>query len=283
MVAYAIMPGRRKIGLENVRRIYHEEKTEGQLKRIVRQSATFFLLGIAENVWFRHALGMPGGIKRIRTMIPELDAFAHRAKMIHDQTGGCIFITPHLGCYTLLPYLFSAIGIPLTVPIQEMGNDLLQRRWCPLNEPGSLGGQIFVAKRNSMNLLRKALRSGQSVGMMADQRTMRGLAVEFLGATAAATPIPAMLAVGLKRPIVIGACCRDRGGSHYKLLLREPIWADQSRDAKEEIARLTQELNHKMGEMIRDYPEQYLWMHNRWKTYRVRRNRAISLSSPAAS
>jgi KDO2-lipid IV(A) lauroyltransferase len=203
--------------------------------------------------------------------------------MIHDQTGGCIFITPHLGCYTLLPYLFSAIGIPLTVPIQEMGNDLLQRRWCPLNAPGSLGGQIFVAKRNSMNLLRTALRSGQSVGMMADQRTMRGLAVEFLGATAPATPIPAMLAVGLKRPIIVGVCSRDDGGSSYNLVLCEPIWPDRSRNAKLEIARLTQELNLKMGEMIRDYPEQYLWMHNRWKTYRVRRNRAISLSSPAES
>jgi KDO2-lipid IV(A) lauroyltransferase len=119
--------------------------------------------------------------------------------------------------------------------------------------------------------------------MMADQRTMRGLAVEFLGATAPATPIPAMLAVGLNRPIIVGACCRERGGSRYTFILREPIWPSHSRNAKAEIARLTQELNQKMGEMIRDYPEQYLWMHNRWKTYRRRRNRAISLSSPEGS
>ena len=277
--ACIVMPGRRKIALENLRRVYNEEKSAPELTRIVRQSTASFLLAVAENVWFRRTLRRPGGVKRVEKMIPGLSAFAEQAALIHQRTGGCIFITPHLGCYTLLPYLFSAIGIPLTIPIQDMGNDLLQRRWCPLNTPGSLGGEIFVAKRNSMNVLRKALRSGQSVGMMADQRTMRGLAVEFLGVTAPATPIPAMLAMGLNRPIVVGACCRDRSGSRYDLFLGEPIWPEPGRSAKLEVARLTQEMNRAMGEMIRDCPEQYLWMHNRWKDYRIRRNRAVSLPS----
>jgi KDO2-lipid IV(A) lauroyltransferase len=134
-----------------------------------------------------------------------------------------------------------------------------------------------------MNVLRRALRSGQSVGLMADQRTMRGLAVEFLGVTAPATPIPAMLAAGLNRPIVVGACCRDGSGSRYDLLLGEPIWPDPGRSTKSEVVRLTQEMNRAMGEMILNYPEQYLWMHNRWKDYRVRRNRAVPVPSAVES
>jgi len=271
---YLLMPARRKIALENLGRTFRNEKTESELRRIVKASVSSLLLSTAENVWFRHVMRGSAGIHSINEMIENVSPFSDQARAIHESTGGCIFVTPHLGCYTLLPYLFTAMGIPLTIPIQELGNDYIQQRWCPLNATPSTGGEIFVPKTNSLAHLRASLRHGRSVGLMADQRTMRGLAVEFMGCTAPTTPIPAMLGVSLNRPILVGACCRSSGGNRYRLILHEPIWADPNREAKAEIVRLTQEVNRKMGAMIRDFPDQYLWLHNRWKAYRVQKNRA---------
>jgi len=261
------MPARRRIALENLRRVYGNEKSERELQRIMKKSVSSFLLNVAENVWFRRVLDGPASIRRISEMIEEVDSLSDRAKAIHDSTGGCIFITPHLGCYTLLPYLFAAAGIPLTIPIQELGNEYIHQRWWPLNGARSLGGEIFVPKTNSLAFLRASLRHGRSLGIMADQRTMRGLAVEFMGATALTTPIPAMLAVNYRRPIVVGACCRRTGTHAYELMICEPIWPDPSQNKKADVVRMTRELNRAMESIIRAYPEQYLWVHNRWKPY----------------
>ena len=67
------------------------------------------------------------------------------------------------------------------------------------------------------------------------------------------------------------ACCRKKEGQRYDVLISDPIWPGQYRSKKAEILRLTEAMNRTMEAIIRRYPEQYLWVHNRWKTYRGKR------------
>jgi KDO2-lipid IV(A) lauroyltransferase len=81
-------------------------------------------------------------------------------------------------------------------------------------------------------------------------------------------PVPAILAVTYKRPIVVVACCRKSADYQYDGFVSDPIYPGEYSSEKDEIIRITEEMTRKMESIIRKYPEQYLWIHNRWKTYR---------------
>ncbi len=126
-------------------------------------------------------------------------------------------------------------------------------------------GHVFLARRQALLPLEHALRRGYSVGLAPDQATIRGVPAPFFGRTAFTTPMPAVLAVRERRPIVVVACIRT-GAMRFDGYLGEPILPGEGSD-RAEIVRLTEELNRAMEGVIRAHPEQYLWMHNRWKRY----------------
>jgi KDO2-lipid IV(A) lauroyltransferase len=264
---FYLLAGRRRIALANLAKIFGGKKPEREIKTVAVKSQGGLLLSIWESIWFRRLLEEPSGVLLLQRTVVGLDEFLGRARALHEQSGGCIFVTPHFGGYGLLPYLFAAARIPVTIPIQERANPYIQRRWCPLNRERVPGGEIFVSKTNSLGALQAALREGRSVGMMPDQRTMRGLPIDFLGHVAPTTPIPSVLAINYRRPIVVGACCRRTGAHPYELKLYEPIFPDASQGKRENVVRMSREMNQAMESIIRADPEQYLWMHNRWKPY----------------
>jgi KDO2-lipid IV(A) lauroyltransferase len=268
VLAHRLMPGRRKTAMNNLRAAYKNEKTEREIEIIAKQSAGSFLLSFAETIRFHSLLEKPSGFEFVRKNVEGLDAFLSRTKEIHERSEGCIFLSPHLGCYGLLPYLFAASGIRIVIPIGDAGNDYIQARWFPLHTERRVDGEIFVSKKNSLGLLKGALRQGRSVGMLPDQRTQRGVPARFFDIVAPTTPVPALLSVGYQRPIVVVACYRKGGSPSYELVLCEPLLPRPGQDKKAEVVRLTREMNLQMETLIRKRPEQYLWLHDRWKPYR---------------
>ena len=89
---------------------------------------------------------------------------------------------------------------------------------------------------------------------------------DFLGRAATTTPIPAILAIANDRPIVVVACCRRQDHS-FEGFVGDPLWPAAGQSEPAEIRRLTQAMNRNMETIIRRYPEQYFWMHDRWKRY----------------
>jgi KDO2-lipid IV(A) lauroyltransferase len=78
--------------------------------------------------------------------------------------------------------------------------------------------------------------------------------------------VPALLALYHHRPIVVVACFRLRDG-RFGGHVGEPIWPLEGRSEKAEVLCLTEAMTKAMEVVIRAHPEQYFWMHNRWKTY----------------
>jgi KDO2-lipid IV(A) lauroyltransferase len=130
---------------------------------------------------------------------------------------------------------------------------------------------VIIPKRNAFFMLKKALRQGKSLGILPDQGEKRGISVDFFGRKAMTTPVPAILAVLYHRPIVVVANCRKKDRYTYEAFVSDPIWPREHEREKVEIFRLTEKMNKEMEAIIRKYPEHYLWMHNRWKTYRTRK------------
>ena len=67
---------------------------------------------------------------------------------------------------------------------------------------------------------------------------------------------------------MVVACCRKENGCDFEGVVSDPIWPGTYESEKEEIFRLTEAMNKEMEDIIRKYPEQYFWIHDRWKVHR---------------
>ncbi|MBF0337731.1 MAG: hypothetical protein HQL05_07845 [Nitrospirae bacterium] len=278
---YFLVARRRNIALKNLRNAF-ADKSDSEIRSIARQSCGAFFLTFLETIKYRDELLSPGLIGNVRGVgrgglevaeSRELLALFAKAKAIHDSSGGCIFVTPHIGNWEFLPYVSAVVGIPMVVVVRPLDNPYLQRL---IYANRAQSGQLFVAKSNSLFALQDALRHGKSIGMLPDQSTAKGVIVNYFGSPATATPIPAMLSVLYKRPIVVVACCRRSGRSGAKGsgcgdftgVVSDPIYPGQYTSEKTEIIRLTEAMTSEMQHIVTAFPEQYLWIHNRWKTYK---------------
>jgi len=261
---YYLVPRRRKVALDNLRKVYGREKTEREIKTLARRSCYSFIASLFETVKLLCYLNNKEHAKRIRAAQEGLEPLLKKAKDIHDRARGCVFVTPHLGNWEFLPYVASSVGIPLVVVVRPLDNGYLENL---LYQHRAASGQLVIPKTNSVYFLQTALRQGKSVALLPDQSTMKAITVDYMGRQATTTPIPAWLALLYNRPIVVVACCRVSTHFRYDGFVSDPIWPCPERGEKEEIFRLTQEMNREMADIIWRYPDQYFWMHDRWKAY----------------
>ncbi len=261
---FFLVPKRRNIAIENLEHAFSGEKTPLEIKRIARESCRSFIYTFLEIVKYRYLFTGPNVIDKMKTYADNLDGLFLKAKKIHDESGGCIFVTPHLGNWELLPHVSAVIGIPLAIVARPLDNEYLEKL---IFKSRSVKGQFIIPKKNALFVLQKTLQKGTSIGMLPDQSTMKGVLINFFGRPATTTPVPAILAITYKRPIVVVAACR-KAMYQYEGFVSDPIWPEEYTSEKAEIIRITGEVTRNMEAIIRKYPDQYLWMHNRWKTYK---------------
>jgi len=256
---------RRGIAIENLRHAFSDEKSEEEINALARESCRNFFYNFLETIKLNYLFNKPDMAIRIKAKTGNLVETFKKAKKVHDETDGCIFVTPHIGNWEMFPHIGTSLGIPLVIVARPLDNELVE----PLIFANrSSSGQVIIPKKNALSALRKTLREGNSVGILPDQSTMKGLMIDFFGRKATTTPVPALLAIGYNKPIVVIACCRGKGDFQYEGIISDPIMPGKYTDKKAEIIRLTEEMTREMESIIRKYPEQYLWIHNRWKTYK---------------
>jgi KDO2-lipid IV(A) lauroyltransferase len=230
---------RRGIALENLKHALGKEHGDDELKGIARRSCASFLLTFMEMIKFRPLFDRPETLKDPKYTSSQIFTVFEKVRKTHESSGGAIFVTPHMGNWEVLPHVCTALGIPLVV----------------------------VARPPDNPYLRKLLFEDRT-GLLPDQATKHGVAADFFGRKALTTPIPALLAITYKRPIVVAAACRTGEGLKFEGYVSDPIMpAAEYGSERQEIVRLTGEMNRAMEHIIRRHPEQYLWIHNRWKTY----------------
>jgi len=258
---------RRTISIENLQHAFGKDMTGPEIHDLARQSCRSFFLTFLEIIKIRYLFTRPDIAERLREQTRNVDDLFKKAKKIHDESRGCIFVTPHIGNWELLPHVSAYVGIPLAIVARPLDNEYLETL---IFENRVTGGQVLIPKKNALFTLQKTLQKGTSIGMLPDQSTMKGLSIDFFGRPATTTPVPAILAINYKRPIVVVACCRTKDNK-YDGFVSDPIFPGEYTSEKEEITRITKEITREMEIIIRKYPEQYLWMHNRWKTYKNKR------------
>jgi len=110
---YTAIPRRREIALQNIKIALGGRMSEKEIRRLALQSCKAFLLTAIEII--RSPFRFDGGriVRDGRYKTEHLEHLFQKAKLIHDQAGGCIFVTPHLGNWELLPYVSALIAFRL--------------------------------------------------------------------------------------------------------------------------------------------------------------------------
>jgi len=137
-----------------------------------------------------------------------------------------------------------------------------------VNRYRSLSGNQPIFKNESARIMLKVLKDAGTVGILADQNTMpgEGVFVDFFGVPACTTTGIARVALHTDAAVVPGYAVWDEGLQKYRLRFEPPLELIRTGDAERDILENTRRFAKVAEEIIRKYPEQWVWVHARWKT-----------------
>ena len=248
--AFHVFRIRRDVTLDNLRNALGDEVSERELHTIARKS--YVNIGST----FIEFICAPKLAPRILKIVDLSDIEVMRK--IIDRGKGLIIVSGHFGNWELNGGAIAAIGFPVTVVVKNQSNKFVDRL---VNNYRSLLGITVISTKESMKHLVRALRRCEPIGLMSDQDTgKRGVFVDFFGRKASTPRGAAQLALKYGTPIVVTMTVRLRHGRFKSLFSEVEILPDDT------VESLTQRFTGVMEDIIRRYPEQYFWMHRRWKT-----------------
>jgi len=179
-----------------------------------------------------------------------------------EEGGGAVCVTAHFGNWELVAGAVARLRGGCHV-IARDANDPATARL--INQARSSQGVRVLAREQIREMLR-ALKSGQPLGILPDQHAQSGgIWLDFLGRPASTFTGPATLArrTGVRIVPVFGRRLPD---DRIEVYLRPPMAVPNTDDRDADVRTGTQMVNDVLAEEIRRYPEQWLWMHNRWRT-----------------
>jgi KDO2-lipid IV(A) lauroyltransferase len=176
---------------------------------------------------------------------------------------GAIIISGHFGLWELVPPWLVQKGFPVTVVVRRQNNPEVDR-W--MEDMRQRLGPLTTDSGYGMREILKSLRKGHILALMVDQDNgKQGIFVNFLDKWASAPTGPAAISLRTGAPIVPLALFPDYNGRH-QLKIWEPIFPENFNDSIEGQQKLTAAYSRFVEEMVRNLPEQWFWLHRRWKT-----------------
>jgi KDO2-lipid IV(A) lauroyltransferase len=177
---------------------------------------------------------------------------------------GVIFVTAHLGNWELTGTAMAVLGLPLHSVARTMDNPLLDKYITKLRQ---IRGQKILKKHGSIREVLSLLKSGNRLGIIVDQNApLDNVFVDFLGKKAAVTRGVASLAVRANCVVFPGFSHRVSGSNRHVVVAGDPIEVPKEGGREEKIRKITEQFTGVIEGWIKQYPEQWLWIHNRWKT-----------------
>jgi KDO2-lipid IV(A) lauroyltransferase len=175
---------------------------------------------------------------------------------------GVVMVTAHLGNWELGGASLAVRGIGTDAVVQRQRNRMVDREISRTREALGFG---MIDRRYAAKLVPHALQAGRVIGFVADQDAGRhGVFVPFFGSPASTHRGAALFALRADAPLFVGVAVRMPDG-RYDCRTVE-IEADRSGPVEQAVLRLTAAFTRQIEDEIRTAPEQYFWMHRRWKT-----------------
>lgn len=252
--AFVIAGKRKKMAIDNV--ICSLKLNEQQAIEIVKRSAIRFGGMFMEVLYFPRIT--PANIRQYVNI--EGEEYLREAL---SAGKGAVLATAHSGNWELLGAALAMNGFPLAAVVQRQTNAAMDHF---INEYRSMTGMHVTYKSGVRDMVR-LLNEGKIIGLLMDQDAQPGVFVNFFGREASTPPGPAALARMTGAPIVPAFITGNGDGTHHAII-HPPIILEKTADREHDIQVMTQKLTGIIEEHIRQYPHEWFWLHNRWKTKR---------------
>ncbi len=183
-----------------------------------------------------------------------------------NSPNGVIVMTAHFSNWELAAHFLAKHGLPMLAIGREGNNKLIdQKITIPFRNKY---GNRAISKDNAMLAMAKTLKKGDAVGLLIDQKAgqLNSVKVDFFGTPAETTLSVAMLKLKFN-PVVVPIFIARQSDGLYEMIINEPIdyTADELEDKEKKSEAMTLKYNQAIEEIIRKYPAQWFWMHNRWR------------------
>ena len=192
------------------------------------------------------------------------EGFEHYAQAA-AKGRGVLMLTGHIGAWELCAFAHGVYGHPLSFLARPLDNPLLERM---IGRYRALSQNRPIDKNNSVREVLKTLKQGKDVGLLIDANTLanEGVFCDFFGVPACSTTGLAVFALRSDAPVVPGFLLWDEGAKKHILRFGPEIPLVKTGDFKEEVAINTARFTGAIEDCVRQFPEQWLWIHRRWRT-----------------
>lgn len=252
--AYNVLGFRRPVTRENLRLAF-PDATDTEIEAIARESFRNIATTLVELLYYPSL-----DEKDIRSTVEFGDDDV--VVRLYEQGKGIILLTSHLGNWELLPIaVHLRTGIPVSSLYKPQSNLLIDRK---IAERRIRFGTRIIPMGLSVRDVLRCLHDGEAVLMAADQSAPKeSIRVNFFGRSTPVFQGPALFSLKTGAPLVLSHMVRTKDGG-YRLQFLEIPSADLS-NTEDGIRELTKRHVAATEEIIREAPEQWMWMHRRWK------------------
>ncbi len=256
----------RLLAFEQLRASFDGQYSDPELRTLVRRSFEHWTMFAVEVLSAMRLLTLWTWPRYARP-VDMRDAFK-----LMTGDGGTILLTAHYGNFDLSAYALSAIGFDSVAVMRPLDNVYLNNY---VMKTRSRHGLQLLSKFGASSDTESVLRRGGSVSFVADQDAGRkGVFVDFFGRPASTYKSIALLAISCEVPVIVAYSRRIGDRFQYDVGVNRIIYPHEWRDRADPVAWITQEYTAAIERFIREVPEQYLWIHRRWKSSpRERRGR----------
>ena len=256
-LTYLLARDLRRTGQRNLQLAF-PEKTSAEREVLLR--ACFASLG--------RTLGLFSHFDRIQRdeLLSLLDSSGLEHLEAAKKLGrGVILYTGHLGAWELSSFALSLLGHPLTFLVRRMDNPRVEEL---VDKSRTRFGNQTLDKLSAARAMLRTLQSGEVLGLLLDLNTLdeEAIFVDFFGVPAATNFMVAKLALRNNAPIIPVFAPWDATTKKFRLEIGAPIAVETTGNESEDVRMLTEKLSRTIEDEIRRYPDQWLWIHKRWKT-----------------
>jgi Kdo2-lipid IVA lauroyltransferase/acyltransferase len=234
------------------------EKTSEERREIMR--GCFENLGRELGVFSKFSNG--SGKSLLSVIEPEGLEYLEAAR---NHGNGVILFTGHLGAWELTSFGFSLLGHPFSFLVRRIDNEKIEGL---IDRYRTTFGNKTLDKFSAARSMVKILRSGEVLGLLLDLNTLddEGIFVDFFGVPASTNFVVAKLALRTQSPILPLFALWNAKRGKFLLQLHPPVSVEVTGNEDDDVRNLTAKLTLIIEQQIRRYPDQWLWIHRRWKT-----------------
>jgi KDO2-lipid IV(A) lauroyltransferase len=266
-LAYWLDGRHRRVALDNVRQAFAGQLTEAACRRLVQATYRHLATLLMEIMLTPRKLHLNNWKRHVQ--IP-----ADRLLVDYLLSGRpVLLVTGHFGNWELASYVLGLLGFRSYAVARPLDNPYLDRFLRRFREHT---GQRLLSKHGDLERMQEVLASGGILGTLGDQDAgARGLFVEFFGRPASTHKAIALLALEYRAPLLVCGAARIAHPLRYRVEIADVILPEDYLGRPDAVHAITQRFTAALEHLIRRYPDQYFWLHRRWKHQPRARQRSV--------